>query len=137
MTPNKLYPLILSDKLAETKAYYTEKLGARVVMDTPEYLQVRFGDDEADPELAFMVPQTLEALGGVLPRFPGQGLLVSIPTANADASHATMKKKGADVRVGPLDKPWGWRSYVVRDPNGVLLDFFHALDKSAVADATG
>jgi hypothetical protein len=48
-----------------------------------------------------------------------------------------MKKKGADVRVGVLDKPWGWRSFVVRDPNGVLLDFFHVLDKSAVVDATG
>jgi catechol 2,3-dioxygenase-like lactoylglutathione lyase family enzyme len=137
MTPNKLYPLILSDKLAETKAYYTEKLGARVVIDQENYLQLRFGDDDDDPELAFMVPQTLDLLGGVLPRFAGQGLLVSIPTENADASHATMKTKGADVRVGPLDKPWGWRSFVVRDPNGVLLDFFHALDKSAVVDATG
>jgi catechol 2,3-dioxygenase-like lactoylglutathione lyase family enzyme len=137
MNPNKLYPLILTDKLADTKAYYTEKLGAKVVIDQENYLQVRFGDGEDDPELAFMVPQTMDMLGGVLPRFSGQGLLVSIPTANADASHAAMKKKGADVRVGVLDKPWGWRSYVVRDPNGVLLDFFHALDKSAVADATG
>jgi catechol 2,3-dioxygenase-like lactoylglutathione lyase family enzyme len=137
MNPNKLFPLILSDKLAETKAYYTEKLGAHVVFDQDGYLQLRFGDGEADPELAFMVPQTLDLLGGVLPRFGGQGLLVSIPTANADAAHDTMKKKGAEVRVGPLDKPWGWRSFVVRDPNGVLLDFFHVLDKSAVVDATG
>ncbi len=137
MNPNKLFPLIFTDKLAETKAYYTEKLGAQVVIDQENYLQVRFGGEEDDPELAFMVPQTMDMLGGVLPRFSGQGLLVSIPTANADASHAAMKKKGADVRVGVLDKPWGWRSYVVRDPNGVLLDFFHALDKSAVADATG
>jgi uncharacterized glyoxalase superfamily protein PhnB len=137
MNPNKLFPLIFSDKLAETKAYYTETLGAQVTFEAESYLQVRFGDKDDDPELAFMVPQTLDLLGGVLPRFPGQGLLVSIPTANADAAHATMTKKGADIRVGVLDKPWGWRSFVVRDPNGVLLDFFHALDKSAVVDATG
>jgi catechol 2,3-dioxygenase-like lactoylglutathione lyase family enzyme len=137
MNPNKLFPMILTDKLAETKAYYTEKLGATVTFEGEGYLQVRFGADESGPELAFMKPQTMDMLGGALPRFPGQGLLVSIPTANADAAHAEMKKKGAEIRVGVLDKPWGWRSYVVHDPNGVLLDFFHALDKSAVADATG
>jgi catechol 2,3-dioxygenase-like lactoylglutathione lyase family enzyme len=137
MNPNKLFPMILTDKLAETKAYYTEKLGAVVTFEGEGYLQVRFGAEESAPELAFMKPQTMDLLGGALPLFPGQGLLVSIPTANADAAYADMKKKGAEIRVGVLDKPWGWRSYVVRDPNGVLLDFFHALDKSAVVDATG
>lgn len=137
MNPNKLIPLIFSDKLDETKAYYTEKLGAVVTFANENYLQLRFGADESNPEIAFMTPQTMDMLGGVLPKFSGQGLLVSIPTDNADAAHGTMKKKGADIRVGVLDKPWGWRSFVVRDPNGVLLDFFHALDKSAVVDATG
>ena len=29
------------------------------------------------------------------------------------------------VAGAPTDKPWGWRSYFVSDPNGVVLDFFH------------
>jgi catechol 2,3-dioxygenase-like lactoylglutathione lyase family enzyme len=126
MNPNKLFPLVFSDKLTETRLYYTNKLGAKVVFDQENYLQLRFGEDDDGPEIAFMVPQTSELLGGVLPKFPGQGLLVSIPTDDADK-----------IRVGVLDKPWGWRSFVVRDPNGVLLDFFHVLEQSAVADATG
>ena len=137
MNPKKLFPMILSDKLSETRLYYTKKLGAEVVHSEDNYLQLRFGSDKDAPELAFMVPQTCEPLGGVLPKFSGQGLLVSIPTDNADETHARMEKAGAEIRVGVLDKPWGWRSFVVRDPNGVLLDFFHVLEQSAVVDATG
>jgi catechol 2,3-dioxygenase-like lactoylglutathione lyase family enzyme len=137
MNPNKLFPLVFSDKLTETRLYYTNQLGAKVVFDQENYLQLRFGEDDDGPEIAFMVPQTSELLGGVLPKFPGQGLLVSIPTDDADKTHARMEKAGAEIRVGVLDKPWGWRSFVVRDPNGVLLDFFHVLEQSAVADATG
>ncbi len=126
--PNKLFPMFVTDKLAETKRFYTEQAGFEVTIDLEQYLQVRFGKDEGAPELCFMRPGPMP--GGTLPRFDGQGVLVSIPTKSADEHCAAMKERGATIDMAPADMPWGWRSFHAKDPNGVVLDFFHVLDKA-------
>lgn len=132
--PTKLFPMVITDKLAETKAFYTETAGFEVVHDMENYLQVRYGGEDG-PELCFMAPGAAPPFGK-LPKFGGKGVLVSIPTADADATHDAMKGKGAEIVAEPSDKPWGWRSFVSTDPNGVLLDFFHVASESSVV-ATG
>jgi catechol 2,3-dioxygenase-like lactoylglutathione lyase family enzyme len=122
--PTQLFPLFVSDKLEETKRYYTDKLGFTVTFDMPHYLQLRYGTAEGAPELCFMRPNGMPD-GKVLPAFAGAGVIVSIPTESADAAYDRMQGKGAEVQDAPSDKPWGWRSFLVRDPNGVMLDFFH------------
>lgn len=134
--PTKLFPLIVTNKLAETRAYYVDTLGCEVVGEMDCYLQVRFGAEPGGPELSFMTPQGGPSGGSPLPAFGGAGLIVSIPTENADERHRALEKK-IDVVAPPADKPWGWRSFNAADPNGVILDFFHVLDQAAVADATG
>jgi len=134
--PTKLFPLIVTNKLDETRAYYLEQLGCELVMEAPGYVQFRFGDDKAGPELAFMQPTDAPVFGGPLPEFGGGGLIVSIPTETADGKYAALKKKKVELASEPADKPWGWRSFAARDPNGLILDFFHVLDQAAVADAT-
>lgn len=135
MNGKSLLPLVVTDKLAETKAFYTQKVGFTVVMDMDGYLQVRYGGDDG-PELAFMKAGPTPTMGDVA-RFDGRGLIVSIPTPDADAAHATMTASGAAPLTTPSDKPWRWRSFSVADPNGVVLDFFHVLQQSPALDATG
>lgn len=137
MNPTKLFPLIATDELAATRAFYTQQAGCSVTIDRDEYLQVRFGDDPSSPELCFMKTPQGDGPMGDLKRFDGRGLVVSVPTANADATYAAMKARGATPLSYPADTPWGWRSFAVADPNGVVLDFFHVIDQSAAADATG
>lgn len=136
MNPNKLFPLIVTDKLRETRDFYRERIGAEIVYDHETYLQIRFGSDPSGPELAFMTTKGAPALGPI-PVFPGTGLVISIPTENADTTHAEVKARGLEVLAPPADKPWGWRSFLAQDPNGVVLDFFHVLADSASVDATG
>lgn len=136
MNANKLLPLIVTDKLAETKAYYTDKAGFTVTIDMDGYLQVRHGDDDDGPELCFMRPCDESPIGPTR-AFEGTGLIVSIPTPDADRKHVELQRRGADIVAEPTDKPWGWRSFMARDPNGVRLDFFHVRAQSAIADATG
>jgi catechol 2,3-dioxygenase-like lactoylglutathione lyase family enzyme len=120
--PNKLFPMFMTTKLAETKAFYVGKLGWKVTYDLPSYLQVRIGDVDG-PELAFMNTETGSAVGA--PNFPGQGVVVSVPVEDADRHHDALRERGVKPATEPSLKPWGWRSYEVRDPNGVVLDFFH------------
>ena len=122
--PEKLFPLFISDKLAETKRYYVDKLGFAASIDQPEYLQLRYGEGPRAPELCFMRPDAVPD-APPRPNFAGDGVIVSIPTADADRAHVYMHERGARIEQPPSDKPWGWRSFMVRDPNGVVLDFFH------------
>lgn len=135
MNPTKLFPLVITNRLAETKAFYARTAGFEISLETDAYLQVRWGADPQGPELAFMA--TSAAGPGHQEPFEGRGLIISIPAASADATHTELLGRGATPMSSPTDKPWGWRSFAVADPNGVVLDFFHVIDQSAVADATG
>lgn len=132
MNPKKLFPLFVTDKLAETKAFYIEKAGFEIAHDMDKYLQVRYGDEDG-PELAFAASEAL----GTLPVFGGEGIIVSIPTEDADRKAREMESRGVKIMSGPETRPWGWRSFMTRDPNGVILDFFHVPADDAGADAPG
>lgn len=134
MNPNKLFPLVITDKLAQTRAFYTERAGFTVSIEQGGYLQVRYGDEEG-PELCFMAKD--EAAAAHQEPFEGRGLIVSIPTEDADSTHSRLLERGASPMSTPSDKPWGWRSFGIADPNGVVLDFFHVLENRATADAAG
>lgn len=121
--PKKLFPLVITARLEETKRFYQEKAGFRVVYDLPAYLQVVLGDEDG-PELCFMKPDAFSD-GVARPPFDGQGLVVSIPTPDADRKYAELSERGVPLLSEPSIKPWGWRSFLAQDPNGVVLDFFH------------
>lgn len=130
--PDKLFPLFLTDKLEETKAYYLESLGFTPVHDMPSYLQLRYGEGDGAPELCFM--KTDAHPDGIKRRaYPGEGVIVSVPTADADEAYRRMGAAGAKLESEPANMPWGWRSFFARDPNGVVLDFFHVYNENPQA----
>lgn len=116
--PNKLFPLFFTTRLEAVKAFYVEQLGWSVTFDMPNYLQVR-RDAEDGPELAFMVPEKGNR------EFSGEGVTVSVPVPDADAYFAVLGDRKVDCQSDVSLKPWGWRSFHVADPIGVVLDFFH------------
>ncbi|MCB1049004.1 MAG: VOC family protein [Acidobacteria bacterium] len=116
-----LLPLIITDKLTETKRFYKEKLGFDIVFDLPTYLQLSHG--QAGPQLAFMAPEEPFQLFK-------QGLAISFQVDNADEYHAQLGQLDALKLSKVEDKPWGWRSFLTEDPNGVMLDFYHEIEAS-------
>jgi catechol 2,3-dioxygenase-like lactoylglutathione lyase family enzyme len=129
--PNRLFPLIVTDRLAQVRAFYTETLGYKLSIDTPDYFQVQFGSAEA-PELCFIEKKPE---GPFAQTFGGGGVVVSIPTPNADQAHGAWSKKKVPMLSAPTDMPYGWRSFALKDPAGVVLDFFHVLPQSEQKDA--
>jgi catechol 2,3-dioxygenase-like lactoylglutathione lyase family enzyme len=121
--PTKLLPTFVTDKLAETKAFYVDKLGWTATYDMPGYLQVR-SDGREGPELAFFRPDASPD-GAKIASFAGGGVFVSVPVKDADEHHAEVRERGLAPASMPEVKPWGWRSYELADPNGVILRFFH------------
>lgn len=135
MAPNKLFPLIMTESLAATRAFYVERLGCSAVFDMPDYLQIRFGSADG-PELCFMKPSNAPALGAEPAVFDGRGLVVSVPVDGVDGRFRELRKNDVPIVSEPTDRPWKWRSFVCRDPNGILLDFFEPLAHDAAAAAS-
>lgn len=133
--PNKLFPLLITSDLANTKKFYVDVCGFTATVDMDHYLQVRSGAGESDPELCFMTPDAMPE-GPALPRFEGKGVVMSIPTASADDKHTQLQSRGGKPLNAPTNKPWGWRSFLIADPNGLLLDFFHVAQDNSKAHAS-
>ncbi len=52
----------------------------------------------------------------------GSGVVLTLAPDDVDRAHATLLKKGADVVFAPRNVPWGARMFMLRDPNGFLIE---------------
>jgi uncharacterized glyoxalase superfamily protein PhnB len=62
---------------------------------------------------------------------PAAGVLLSFEVTDASAEHARFVTLGADFVHGLKDEAWGQRHFMVRGPDGVLVD---VIEKIAPAD---
>jgi len=119
-----IVPIVTTAKLRETRAFYLEKLGFELSFDHDHYLGLRAGPKGA-PEIGFMRPDA-EA-----PReFAGHGVTFAFRVADADREHARLVEAGVKVLRPPADQPWGARSFVIEDPNGVAIYLSHPIPAS-------
>lgn len=135
MSHPAMIPMIITDDLPATRAFYVDDLGCGVTTEQDTYLQVRFGESGSAPELAFLPPMPADSPLGSQAPF-ADGLVLAIAVDDADKYRAGLSERGVDVPEA-TDKPWGWRSFVLSDPNGVSLDFFHEIADTAGQDASG
>ncbi len=119
--PDKLFPLYITDDLERLRAFYVDRSGWTLSHQSPDYLQVQY---RGGPELCFMTTRA----AAPLPAYGGQGAVVSVPTPDCDALWEALQKAKLEPLTPPSDKPWGWRSFHIQDPCGVVLDYFHVID---------
>ncbi|HPM76461.1 MAG TPA: VOC family protein [bacterium] len=121
MTYTKLVPFIATDKVEQSKAFYTTHLGFRVTFDCGWYITVQSPDDGV--ELAFMDPREKSQ-----PMFAGHGLNYALQVDDVDALYAALDKNTVTVTQELRDNPWGDRSFAVLDPNGIRLYFYQNIE---------
>lgn len=59
--------------------------------------------------------------------FNGKGVILSFEVEDVDAEYRRLKTAGLDVYQDLQDKPWGERSFVINDPNGVHLYIYKSI----------
>jgi len=52
----------------------------------------------------------------------GSGVVVTLNPKDVDRAHDALIEKGADVIFPPRDAPWGVRMFMLKDPNGFLIE---------------
>lgn len=123
------YPVICTDSVAATQAYYQRHFDFAPAFEADWYVHLTSRHD-ANVHLA-----VLDAGHATIPEGYRQplkgGLLLNFEVEDVDAAYARATAEGLDVRLALRDEPFGQRHFIVADPNGVLIDVIKPIPPSA------
>ncbi len=116
----KLNAGIVTNKLEESKAFYTSILGFGVTFENEFYLLLHTPSHQA--EISFLLPNHPSQQPLFHQPFQGQGMYFTIEVDDIDGIYEKIKQKGVDIKIEIRDEPWGDRHFAIQDPNGIGID---------------
>ncbi len=116
----KLNAGIITEKLAETKEFYTKILDFGVTFENEFYLLLHTPNHEA--EISFLLPNHISQQPIFQQPFQNQGVYLTIEVDDVDSIYQELKVKGVEIKIDIRDEPWGDRHFAIQDPNGVGID---------------
>lgn len=116
----KLNAGIITEKLQETKKFYTEKLDFGVSFENEFYLLLHTPNHSA--EISFLQPNHPSQKTIFQSAFNGNGAYLTIEVENVDVMYKQLKEKGVPIEIEIRDEPWGDRHFAIKDPNGIGID---------------
>jgi len=123
---SSFYPVICTDRIAETRDFYVRLFGFEIVFAADWYVSLRRGDHE----LAI-----LDASHPTIPegyRERVAGLILNLEVDDVDAEYRRLVVDGELAPTLELrDEAFGQRHFIVADPAGVLVDVITEIPPSA------
>ncbi|MEP3387482.1 MAG: VOC family protein [Reichenbachiella sp.] len=116
----KLNAGIITEKIQETKQFYTENLGFGVTFENEFYLLMHTPGHQA--QLSFLLPDHPSQQPLFQSKFQGEGAYLTIEVQDVDELYHQLKEKGVQIKIDIRDEPWGDRHFAIQDPNGVGID---------------
>jgi len=116
----KLNAGVITEKLQETKKFYTEVLDFEVSFENEFYLLLHTPNHSA--EISFLKPNHPSQKPIFQSEFNGKGVYLTIEVENVDEVYKQLKEKGVQMEIEIRDEPWGDRHFAIVDPNGVGID---------------
>ena len=121
------YPVIGTDRVAETAGFYRTHFGFAPVFEADWYVHLR---STADPAVNLAVldyrHESLPAPG----RRPAQGVVLNFEVEDVDGIYERLCAAGLPVHLSLRDEPWGQRHFITADPNSVLIDIIKPIPPS-------
>lgn len=116
----KLNAGIVTEKLTETKAFYTQILNFGVVFENEFYLLLHTPSHEA--ELSFLLPNHPSQQPLFHKPYRGEGMYITLEVEDVDKIYNELKQKGVEIKIDIRNELWGDRHFAVQDPNGIAID---------------
>ncbi|MBD0382668.1 VOC family protein [Paenibacillus sedimenti] len=115
------YPVILTEQVTVSSAFYKEYFGFDPVFEAEWYVSMKNSNQEASFELAI-----LDAAHPTVPeasRRSVQGLILNFEVDNVDAEYERLIRQAKlPLHLDIRDEEFGQRHFITSDPNGVLID---------------
>ena len=109
MTINRAVPNIRSDRVADTRDFFTELLGFEVAMDLDWVVTVVSPANRS---------VQVNVIGNDDPSAPG----ISVEVDDVDAVHARAVERGLEIAYPLRDEDWGVRRFMLREPSGTIVN---------------
>ena len=116
----KLNAGIITEKLDETKTFYSTALGFGVSFENDFYLLMHTPDKLA--EISFLKPNHPSQKPIFQSAFNGKGVYLTIEVEDVDKVYKMIKSKGITIEFEIKNEPWGDRHFAIIDPNGIGID---------------
>lgn len=120
MKSTQYYPVLMTDRVADTAHYYEQHFRFTRLFDSDWYVHLQSLED-AGVNLAILdgdhatIPEA--ARGG-----RAAGVLLNFEVEDAGVEYQRVLDQGLDVQLALRDEAFGQRHFIVKDPNGVLID---------------
>ena len=127
MKCTQYYPVIQTDDVAGTTAFYVDHFRFKLAFESDWYCHLQSLEDDS-VNLAILreghetIPE--EGRGSVA------GLILNFEVVDVDAEFERSKAAGLPILKSLRDEPFGQRHYITRDPNGVLIDVIKPIPPS-------
>lgn len=128
MKTTSYYPVIMTDEVTETAAFYIRHFGFEPLFEADWYVHLQSKENEH---------VTLAILDGRHETIPGQargkvsGLLLNFEVEDVDAIYERLQAAGLPIRLDIRNEDFGQRHFITADPNGVLIDIVKPIPPSA------
>jgi catechol 2,3-dioxygenase-like lactoylglutathione lyase family enzyme len=119
MKATSYYPVIMTDDVAGTAAFYVEHFRFKPVFESDWYVHLTSTEDRR-VNLAILdgSHETIPEAG----RGRVSGLILNFEVKDVDAEHDRLVAAGLPVLRSLRDEAFGQRHFITADPNGVLID---------------
>ncbi|MCC5857514.1 MAG: VOC family protein [Ectothiorhodospiraceae bacterium] len=127
MKATSYYPVILTDDVAGTAAFYSDHFRFRALFEIDWYVHLQSREDET---------VNLGIVRGDHPTVPESargrvsGLILNFEVEDPDAEYARVQAEGLPILQALRDEDFGQRHFITADPNGVLIDVIKPIPPS-------
>ena len=129
MKTTQYYPVILTDDVPGTAAFYRDHFRFDAKFDSDWYVHLQSREDDC-VNLAILSGDH-ETLPEVARGSRVQGLLLNFEVEDVDAEFERARSAELPILQELRDEPFGQRHFITRDPNGVLIDVIKPIPPSA------
>jgi catechol 2,3-dioxygenase-like lactoylglutathione lyase family enzyme len=119
MSVNAVFPVVMTNRLAESRDFYAELLGMRLAFEADWYVQLISPVTPA-AQLG-LVLEGHESVPSVFRR-PPAGVLVTVEVEDVDAVYERARARALAIELELRSEDWGQRHFMTRDPNGLAVD---------------
>ena len=123
--PTQSYVGLIVQNPSLTRDFYVKHLGFSVQIEMEAYVHLVHPPSQF--ELALLRQGEPNHLAQMQTGSQGNGLWIGLEVANADEDHQRLKTEGVTILQPPTDQPWGERTIVIQDPDGVVIYLGHKL----------
>lgn len=128
MHPTSFYPVITTDDVSSSAAFYVEHFGFKILFESDWYVHLQ---STADPAFNFAVLAKDHTTIPEAHRGRTGGALLSFEVEDVDAAYAQLKSANVNIVLDIRDEDFGQRHFIMTDPNGILIDVIKPIPPSA------